>query len=207
MNQILSAFEEAKATQNQPTVIPQDRQGKGFAFADGKAAYHNAAMNEEEYAREEIGREMLGGLKMGMSNMRKGLWPELLELGAPTAGRSLEPIWKINMSSMFGDEFPARYFQWASRRQNMFSAAAGLALTGHVASPTFRGTFASSVPTIRSAPPWHSVPGRQDLRLFAGLSDYGDGKTHQTIDYITIMRYYPNMKVFLRRDAIETANS
>ena len=27
--------------------------GKGFPFAEGKAAYHNAAMNEQEYAQAQ----------------------------------------------------------------------------------------------------------------------------------------------------------
>ena len=49
--QILSALDESRATKGQPTaIIARTVKGKGFAFAEGKAAYHNAAMNEEEFA-------------------------------------------------------------------------------------------------------------------------------------------------------------
>ncbi len=61
MRQILLAFEEANATKNQPTVLlAQTVKGKGFPFAEGKAAYHNAAMTEEEYAQaKELVKKML----------------------------------------------------------------------------------------------------------------------------------------------------
>ena len=38
----------------------------------------------------------------------------------------------------------------------------------------------------------------------AGLSDFGDGKTHQSVDDITLMRVLPNMKVFSPADYWET---
>ena len=61
MAQILAAFEEAKATKGQPTVLlAKTVKGKGFTFAEGKAAYHNASMNAEEYAQaKEIVKKML----------------------------------------------------------------------------------------------------------------------------------------------------
>ena len=50
MVQILDALDAAKACKGKPTAIIADTiKGKGFPFAEGKAAYHNAAMNEEEY--------------------------------------------------------------------------------------------------------------------------------------------------------------
>lgn len=65
IEQILAALDEAKATKGQPTLIYANTvKGKGFAFAEGKAKYHNAAMTEEEYqqalqaieqARKEVG--------------------------------------------------------------------------------------------------------------------------------------------------------
>ena len=49
-NQILGALDAAKACKGKPTaIIANTVKGKGFTFAEGKAAYHNAAMNEEEY--------------------------------------------------------------------------------------------------------------------------------------------------------------
>ena len=49
-NQILEALDAAKACKGKPTaIIANTVKGKGFPFAEGKAAYHNAALNEEEY--------------------------------------------------------------------------------------------------------------------------------------------------------------
>ena len=50
MGQILDALDAAKACKGKPTaIIANTVKGKGFPFAEGKAAYHNAALNEEEY--------------------------------------------------------------------------------------------------------------------------------------------------------------
>ncbi len=60
-NQILSALDAARACKGKPTAIIADTiKGKGFPFAEGKAAYHNAAMNEEEYA---IAQQMVKKMK------------------------------------------------------------------------------------------------------------------------------------------------
>ena len=49
--EILDALDAARACKGRPTaIIANTVKGKGFAFAEGKAAYHNAAMNETEYA-------------------------------------------------------------------------------------------------------------------------------------------------------------
>ena len=50
MAAILEALDAAKACKGRPTAIVANTvKGKGFPFAEGKAAYHNAAMNEDEY--------------------------------------------------------------------------------------------------------------------------------------------------------------
>ena len=50
MNQILEALDAARMCKEKPTaIIAHTVKGKGFAFAEGKAAYHNAAMTEDEY--------------------------------------------------------------------------------------------------------------------------------------------------------------
>ena len=145
---------------------------------------------------------------MGMSNMRKAYGQALLELGRSNSKVvALEAdLGKSTMANMFGAEFPERYFQMGIAEANMISAAAGLALTGHVAFASTFAVFASGRPydQIRSSV---AIP-RLNVKICgssAGLSDYGDGKTHQSIDDITIMRVLPNMKVFSPADAIETA--
>ena len=60
-NQILDALDQAAACKGKPTaIIAHTVKGKGFSFAEGKAAYHNAAMNEEEYA---IAQQMVKKMK------------------------------------------------------------------------------------------------------------------------------------------------
>ncbi|MBR2570733.1 MAG: transketolase [Clostridia bacterium] len=59
--EILAALDEAKTVKGQPTVIIANTiKGKGFPFAEGKAAYHNAAMSEEQFAEaQRLAQEML----------------------------------------------------------------------------------------------------------------------------------------------------
>ena len=144
---------------------------------------------------------------MSKMNMRKAYGEALLELGrANEKVVALEAdLGKSTMSNMFGGEFPERYFQMGIAEANMISAAAGLALTGHVAYASTFAVFASGRPydQIRSSV---AIP-RLNVKICgssAGLSDFGDGKTHQSVDDIAIMRVLPNMKVFSPADYYET---
>lgn len=144
---------------------------------------------------------------MERMNMRKAYGQALLDAGRKD-GRivALEAdLGKSTMSNMFGDEFPQRYFQMGIAEANMASTAAGLALTGHIAFISSFAVFASgrAFDQIRSS---ICIP-RLNVKICgssAGLSDYGDGKTHQSVDDIAIMRALPNMKVFSPADAVET---
>ena len=144
---------------------------------------------------------------MSKMNMRKAYGEALLELGRENQKIvALEAdLGKSTMSNMFGGEFPERYFQMGIAEANMISAAAGLALTGHVAYASTFAVFASGRPydQIRSSV---AIP-RLNVKICgssAGLSDFGDGKTHQSVDDIAIMRVLPNMKVFSPADYYET---
>ncbi|HSK68878.1 MAG TPA: transketolase C-terminal domain-containing protein [Candidatus Limnocylindria bacterium] len=144
---------------------------------------------------------------MKMGNMRKAYGTALLELGRenPKVVALEADLGKSTMSNMFEAEFPARYFQMGIAEANMMSVAAGLSLTGHVAFASTFAVFASGRPydQIRSSV---AIP-RLNVKICgssAGLSDFGDGKTHQSIDDITIMRVLPNMHVFSPADAAET---
>lgn len=144
---------------------------------------------------------------MKTSNMRTAYGQALLELGRSNGKVvALEAdLGKSTMSNMFGAEFPERYFQMGIAEANMISAAAGLALTGHVAFASTFAVFASGRPydQIRSSV---AIP-RLNVKICgssAGLSDFGDGKTHQSVDDIAIMRVLPNMKVFSPADGVET---
>ena len=144
---------------------------------------------------------------MSKMNMRKAYGEALLELGRENKKVvALEAdLGKSTMSNMFGAEFPERYFQMGIAEANMISAAAGLALTGHVAYASTFAVFASGRPydQIRSSV---AIP-HLNVKICgssAGLSDFGDGKTHQSVDDITLMRVLPNMKVLSPADYYET---
>ena len=113
---------------------------------------------------------------------------------------------KSTMSAVFGEAFPERYFQMGIAEQNMLSTAAGLALAGKIPFANSFAVFSSGRPydQIRSS---ICVPGCNVniCGSSAGLSDYGDGKTHQSIDDIALMRVLPHMTVLSPVDAVETA--
>ncbi len=144
---------------------------------------------------------------MSRMNMRKAYGEALLELGRENEKVvALEAdLGKSTMSCLFGAEYPERYFQMGIAEANMISAAAGLALTGHTAYASTFAVFASGRPydQIRSS----VAIARLNVKICgssAGLSDFGDGKTHQSVDDIALMRVLPNMKVFSPADYWET---
>jgi transketolase len=112
---------------------------------------------------------------------------------------------KSTMTCLFGDAYPERYFQMGIAEQNMMSTAAGLALTGKVA-------FVNSFAVFAAARTYDQF--RQTISIArlnvkvcgssSGLSDYGDGSTHQAIEDMAIMRAIPNVTVLCPVDAIET---
>lgn len=139
-------------------------------------------------------------------NMRAAYGEALLALGRKDQRIvALEAdLGKSTMSMLFGREFPQRYFQMGIAEANMISAAAGLALTDHIAYASTFAVFATGRPydQIRSSV---CIP-RLNVKICgssAGLSDFGDGKTHQSVDDIALMRVLPNMKVFSPADANE----
>ena len=144
---------------------------------------------------------------MSKKNMRVGYGEALLELGRvnPKVVALEADLGKSTMSNMFGAQFPERYFQMGIAEANMISAAAGLALTGHIPFASTFAVFASGRPydQIRSSV---AIP-RLNVKICgssAGLSDFGDGKTHQSVDDIALMRVLPNMTVLSPADYYET---
>ncbi len=142
-----------------------------------------------------------------MRNQRTAYGEALVKLGAADRRAvALEAdLGKSTMSILFEQAFPDRYFQMGIAEANMVSAAAGLALTGYIPFVHSFAVFASgrAYDQIRSSV---CIP-RLNVRICgssAGLSDFGDGKTHQSVDDIAIMRVLPNMTVLSPCDAVET---
>ncbi|MCL2069178.1 MAG: transketolase family protein [Oscillospiraceae bacterium] len=111
---------------------------------------------------------------------------------------------KSTMSYMFQEEFPDRYFEMGIAEANMMSTAAGLAASGKIAFCSTFAVFASgrAYDQIRQT---ISI-GKLNVKICgssSGLSDFGDGSTHQAIEDVAIMCAIPNMTVLTPCDASE----
>jgi transketolase len=107
-------------------------------------------------------------------------------------------------SVLFRAEFPDRHFEMGIAEQNMASTSAGLALAGKIPFMSTFAVFASgrAFDQLRNS---ICIP-KLKVRVCgssAGLSDFGDGKTHQSVEDIAIMRALPNMTVLAPVDAVE----
>lgn len=113
---------------------------------------------------------------------------------------------KSTMSCLFQEQFPERYFEMGIAEQNMASTAAGLSITGKIPFINSFAVFATgrAYDQIRQG---ICIP-KLNVKICgssAGLSDFGDGSTHQDIEDMAIMRALPNMTVLVPADAVETA--
>jgi transketolase len=111
---------------------------------------------------------------------------------------------KSTMTCKIEEELPEQYFEMGIGEQNMMSVAGGLSLTGHI---PFVNSFAIFL-TSRAFDQIRQAIGISKLNVkiigsSAGLSDFGDGSTHQTVEDISIMRSIPGMTVIVPSDANE----
>ncbi|MDR0450523.1 MAG: transketolase family protein [Treponema sp.] len=139
-------------------------------------------------------------------NLRKAYGEALVEAGRQSKDIVVleADLGKSTMSVFFKEAFPERYFEMGIAEQNMSATAAGFALAGKI---PFTGTFAvfaagRAYDQIRCS---IAIPGA-NVKLCGsscGLSDYGDGKTHQSVEDANIIRAMPNMTVLNPCDAVE----
>jgi len=139
-------------------------------------------------------------------NLRKAYGEALAEAGRKNKDIVVleADLGKSTMSYMFKEIFPDRFFEMGIAEQNMTSAAAGFALAGKI---PFTGTFAvfasgRAYDQIRCS---IAIP-KANVKIIGsscGLSDYGDGKTHQSIEDGNVIRAMPYMTVLNPADAEE----
>jgi transketolase len=144
---------------------------------------------------------------MKFQNQRQVYGETLLELGMENKNIVVleADLGKSTMTCLFEQEFPDRFFEMGIGEANMTSFAAGLSLTGKIAFTNSFAVFAAgrSFDQIRQG---ISIP-KLNVKIVgssAGLSDFGDGATHQSVEDIAIMRAIPNMTVLAPADGIET---
>jgi transketolase len=143
---------------------------------------------------------------MTSPNLRSAYGASLVRLGKKD-GRvvALEAdLGKSTQSVMFQAEFPDRYFQMGIAEQNMASTAAGFALAGMIPFIHSFAVFASGrvYDQLRNSVCIPNLPVRI-CGSSAGLSDFGDGKTHQGVEDVALMRVLPNMTVLCPADSVE----
>jgi transketolase len=143
---------------------------------------------------------------MEMMNLRKAYGEALVELGKtnPNVVALEADLGKSTMSTFFKEAFPDRYFEMGIAEANMASVSAGLALSGKMPFYSTFAVFASgrAYDQIRCS---IAIPNL-NVRICGsscGLSDFGDGKTHQSVEDANIIRAMPNMTVLNPVDAIE----
>ena len=143
---------------------------------------------------------------MKYASLRKAYGDALLEAGKINSDIVVleADLGKSTMSYIFKEVFPQRFFEMGIAEQNMTSVAAGLALAGKI---PFTGTFAvfaagRAYDQIRCS---IAIPNA-NVKIVAsscGLSDFGDGKTHQSVEDGNIIRAIPHMVVLNPADAEE----
>lgn len=144
---------------------------------------------------------------MEKSSLRKAYGEALVEAGRknPNVVALEADLGKSTMSVLFKEAFPDRYFEMGIAEQNMASTAAGLALAGKIPFISTFAVFASgrAYDQLRCSV---SIP-KANVKICGsscGLSDFGDGKTHQSIEDANIMKAIPHMTVLNPVDAVET---
>jgi transketolase len=144
---------------------------------------------------------------MKTQNPREVYGRTLVELGRENSNIVVleADLGKSTMSCYFEQAFPERFFEMGIAEANMTSFAAGLSLTGKIPFTNSFAVFAAgrAFDQIRQG---ICIPGL-NIRIVGsscGLSDFGDGSTHQSVEDVAIMRALPNMTVLVPADGNET---
>lgn len=108
-------------------------------------------------------------------------------------------------TKLFGQKYPGRFFNFGIAEANMVSAAAGMSTCGLI---PVASTFAFLL-TLRAGDQVRSLIAYNSLNVklaggYAGLSDFADGASHQSVMDIAVMRAMPNMTVLVPSDAETT---
>lgn len=140
-------------------------------------------------------------------NMRKAYGEELVAIGAENQNVVVleADLGKSTMSIFFQQAYPERFFEMGIAEQDMVSTAAGLAAAGKI-------PFCSTFAVFMSGRAYDQIRqtvaiGRLNVKLCgssAGLSDFGDGSTHQAVEDVALMCAIPGMTVLTPCDAADT---
>lgn len=123
--------------------------------------------------------------------------PDIVVLDADLSGST--------KTAVFGAAFPDRFFNFGVAESNMMGHAAGMAIMG-------KTVFASSFAMFATGKAWEPI--RQSICIpeldvkicasHAGVTVGEDGKSHQMLEDIALMRVLPHMTVVVPADAHQT---
>lgn len=147
---------------------------------------------------------------MSYNNQRIAYGNTLVELGKndPRIVVLDADLGGSTMGKMFEQAYPERHFEMGIAEADMTSVAAGLAQTGKIPFTNSFAAFAAgrAYDQIRQT----IAIGKLNVKICgssSGLSDFGDGATHQCVEDMAIMRAIPNMTVLCPADANETVEA
>lgn len=111
-------------------------------------------------------------------------------------------------AAWFKEKFPERFFGFGVAEQDMFGAAAGMALMGKIPFATTFGVFASgrAWDQLRVSIAYMNLNVKV-VGTHGGVAVGEDGATHQALEEIALTRILPNMTVVVPADAIEAKNA
>lgn len=147
---------------------------------------------------------------MGYINQRVAYGNTLVELGKENKDIVVldADLAGSTMGKLFEQAFPERHYEMGIAEANMTSVAAGMAQTGLI-------PFTNSFAVFSAGRAYDQIRqtisiGRLNVKIVgssAGLSDFGDGSTHQSVEDIAYMRAIPGMVVLCPADANETVEA
>ncbi|MCI6820011.1 MAG: transketolase family protein [Clostridiales bacterium] len=136
---------------------------------------------------------------------RKAYGETLVELGAENPDLVVmdADLSKSTMTAEFGKKYPERFFNMGIAEQNLYGAAAGLALSGKVVCASTFAMFAAgrAFEIIRNSIGYT----RANVKICAthsGITVGEDGASHQTFEDIALMRTIPGMTVINPSDGV-----
>jgi len=147
---------------------------------------------------------------MSYTNQRVAFGNTLVELGKENKNIVVldADLCGSTMGKLFEQAYPERHFEMGIAEANMTSVAAGLAQTGKIPFTCSFAVFSGgrAFDQIRQT----IAIGNLNVKVCgssSGLSDFGDGATHQCIEDMAIFRAIPNMTVLCPADANETVGA
>ena len=129
---------------------------------------------------------------------RQAYGQALLELGAEYKNLVVmdADLSKSTMTAEFGKAFPERFFNMGIAEQNLYAAAAGLAISGKIVCASTFAMFAAgrAFEIIRNSI-GYTKANVKICATHAGITVGEDGASHQTFEDIALMRTIPGMTV------------